>query len=288
MDNGIYYGCSKNGVYFSEAYQAHAWNPFNVWASQAPVVGVGHIGNRVVAVTEEDPVIISGYSPSNLVPSRYRMGQGGVSARGIVSGPFGVVYPSKDGLVMVSGSAAPVIVSEAFFSRDEWQALDPTSILGVLHDDRYFGFYDDGVTDGGFILDPRDPDAGLVYTDIHPTAAYHDPVADDLYLCVGNQIYSWDRGPNLTYTWRSKEFVFDKTSTFNVGRVIAETYDDLVFKVYVDGVLRGSKTLNATIGEEPFFIKGAEGYMGRRVQIELVGTDHVTQADIADGIHEFS
>jgi hypothetical protein len=287
MDNGIYFGFSNKGVYFSEPYLAHAWNPFNTWSSTVPIVGVGVLGNRVVAITQEDPVIISGYSASNLVASRFAIGQGGVSKRGIVSGPYGVVYPSKDGLVLINGSNAPALITNPYFSRDDWQALDPTTTLGVLHDDKYFCFYDDGVTPGGFILDPQDAESGLVRTDIHATGAYHDPVADDLYLVVDNKIQSWDRGNALTYRWRSKEFIFDRETTWNVGRVIADSYDDLTFRVFVDGVLRGEKVITADIGAEPFYIRGAEGYCGKIVQFELEGTDLVRQAGIANDLGEF-
>ncbi|MDP2346712.1 MAG: hypothetical protein Q8N34_03190 [Gammaproteobacteria bacterium] len=278
LDNGIGFGASKNEVYVSEPYLLHAWNPLNAQPSNHPIVGCGKYGNTIVALTTANPLIVTGVDPSSMTSSELAINQGCVSKRSIVNAPFGVLYASPDGLVLVGPGSPGTIVTKNFLTRDQWQALNPHSIMGVLYNGMYMGFYDTGEEDGAgaFILDPENPASGFLYLDIVATAAYADPLSDSLYLCIDGKIVTWDTGNPLEYTWRSKRFVYGRPVNYVAARIMAEDYVDLKFKSYVNGVLTQTKTvINGNVFRLPYTV-------GREFEYELSGTSTVVMLEIAE------
>jgi hypothetical protein len=210
--------------------------------------------------------------------------QGCTSKRGVASvGGAGVVYPSPDGLIFVSMSGARNI-TEQTISRDDWQALDPTSFNACVHNGKYFCFYDNGSIQGMFVIEPNNPDNGIVFFDLYATACYVDHLNDIMYLQVGNDIVAWDQAAtNLTYRWLSKEFDLDDEVTMQAGRVRATTYTSLTMRLYVDGVLKHTETVSS---KEPFRMPG--GYTSSRFRIEIEGTDELKLVDVAETMSELA
>lgn len=283
MSNGICYGSFRNQVCISEAFLPHAWNPLLRETLNYDIVAMGHIGTSIVAVTGEAPYVIYGVAAGAMRQERINVNQGCLSQQGLVSGPFGVAYPSKDGLVLVRAGSADV-VTEAFFTRDEWQDYRPETFKGALYADRYLAFYDDGVNQGTLIIDPSNLQFGLVRSDVHGTALYADPVARSLYMVEDGTVKQWDadRANPLTYEWRSKEFVSRHHVAVNWGRVLADGYTDLVVDFYVDGVLHHGETVTSN---RPFPMPA--GVKGRIFQFEVRGTETVTQVAFASSPREF-
>lgn len=283
MSNGICYGSFRNQVCISQAYLPHAWNPLLRETLNYDVVAMGHVGTSIIAVTGEAPYVIYGVAAGAMRQERLNVNQGCLSQQGLVSGPFGVVYPSKDGLVLV-GNGSASIVTEAFFTRDEWQDLAPETFKGALYADRYFAFYDNGIDQGAIIIDPTDLGAGYVKTDVFGTALYSDPVARSLYMVESGAVRQWDadRANPLQYTWRSKEFVSPHAVGINWGRVLADDYDNVVIDFYVDGVFRHGQTVT---NNKPFPLP--QGAKGRVFQFEVRGTSPVTKVNFASNPREF-
>ena len=270
MANGLMYGFSKNLVCVSEAWLPHAWNPLNQQATNHPIIAGGHFDNTIVALTTKNPYLITGYDPRSLTMQEYDIGQGCVSARSAVNSKYGVAYASPDGLMLV-GPGGYKNLTDPFMTKDQWQELTPESILGVVHEDRYFGFYDNGATQGCFLLDPNNLDVGLVYLDIYATGAFSDPMTDKLYLLVNNQIMIWDEGVAAAYLWKSKVFRTGRNS-LTACRILADTYTDLVFRLYINGVIHHTETVTS---DRPFRMPG--GADSILYEFDLVGTDVVNQ-----------
>ncbi|HEY0960909.1 MAG TPA: hypothetical protein VGE69_00955 [Pseudomonadales bacterium] len=279
LDNGIGYGASKNDVCVSEPYLLHAWNPLYRKPASHPVVGIGSFGNTIVALTEKNPVLISGTDSGSMSDRTLNINQGCVSKRSIVSGEFGVVYASPDGLVLIGGDMADVVTRE-FLTRDQWLAFKPSSIIGVLYNGMYMGFYDNGSEQGGFLFDPANAAAGFIYLDIFPSAVYADPLSDKLYLCIDGDVVAWDAGDPLEYAWKSKEFVSPRPSNFTAARVTAKDYDSLTLKAYVGGVLTHTQAITDA---EPFRLPFKPD---RRFQFILSGTSEVELVEIAESVQE--
>ena len=151
-----------------------------------------------------------------------------------------------------------------------------------MFEGEYAGFFDNG-TPQPFILDPEDKQKGFTFTDQHATAAYHDPLADSLFVIQGDKVRLWDSGAALTYRWRSKPFVFNQSMTMTAGRVLAEDYNDITYRLIVDGVQRHEQTVT---NNRPF--RMPSGYAGRSVQIEVEGTSVIQALEAAPTVSELA
>lgn len=270
LPNGIMAGFSKNDLCLSEPFVPSAWPESYRLSTDWPVVGLGVIGQSVVILTKGKPYVATGSHPSSFTLERIDIGQACVAKRSIANiDGLGVVYASPAGLALISLGGSSIL-TDSFMDRDDWQALVPSSITGYAYNGRYFGFYSTGVTQGGFILDPKTSPPSLTFTDVYATAGYCDPIRDTLYLQVGNDIVKWDAGAgSLTYTWKSKVVVPTKPFNPAFAQVEAEAYP-LTFKLYADGALKHTESVASAAA---FRLPG--GYKAREFEIELTGTQQV-------------
>lgn len=284
LPNGVMAGFSKNQVCFCEPYQPYAWPIKYRQTLSFPVVGIGHYGNTLIAVTEGTPSQFTGLDPSSMSEQKLdAVPQACVSRRSIVEMGTGVCYASPDGLVFATGGGASLATKD-HFTRDEWQALNPSSMHAYILDGRYICFYSTGATQGGFIFSPADGKNGLVMIDTYATAGYSDPVLDALYLMIGTDIVRWDAHATVkkTLTWRSKVFVAPKPCNMSCGQVLAATYP-LTMRIYADGVLKHTQSV---VSELPFRLPS--GFLARDWEIELSGTSEVYSAFLAESMSELS
>jgi hypothetical protein len=227
LPNGVMAGFRNNEICFSEPSAPHAWPPEYRLVTDHPVVAIGAYDTTIVVATTAYPYLVTGSVPAAMSMSRLPGRQACVSKRALVSSEAGVIYPTPDGLYLI-GPKAGLLVTRDLFTRDEWQALDPSSMHAVVHDGRMFVFYGDGGKgSGGLILDRAEPDAGLTNLDYYAYAAYSDSENDRLYLILddgaGPRIVQWEGGDDrATFEWRSKTFVTRKPRNFAVGRILAD------------------------------------------------------------------
>ena len=283
LTNGIMYGASGNDVCLSEPYLPHAWSPFARYPLPHDVVGVGQSDSNIVAVTLKNPYIITGFSPSNMSVVELNMQQGCLSKRSIVSGLFGCIYASPDGLVIITGGASRTL-TDGLITQKQWQALNPASMISAVNEDLLIVCFEqkDG-TRGSFILDPNQPEAGIRFSDQYFTAQYHDGLLDSLLVYDPQQqgIALWNEGETLPYTWRSRLNILPVMLCFTAARVEAKSYKDLTFRMYADDELKHEQTV--TDGR---MFRMVSGYCARTVQVEVTGTDEVRQVCIAEAPYE--
>jgi hypothetical protein len=284
LPNGVLAGVSGNNLCFSYPGQPHAWPATYQKAADYPLIGCGNIGTSVVAIAQNDAYVANGADPANTNLEALKIQQGCQSKRGIVTlGLFGVLYPSADGLVIVRQGGIDIATKE-YFTRDEWQDLiNPSSIHAYCLDNRYVAFYDNGTTQGGFIFDPAQGDAGLVFIDVYATAGRYDPLSDLLHLMVGDYVEQWDSNTlnNLTYLWKSKKFDSVESVAFSCGEVLADDYNDITLRVYANGVQVHEESVAS---QEPFRISDYEP--GRRHEIEIEGASSVKRIVLAEAFEE--
>lgn len=277
MANGVGVGFSGRTLYLSEPYLLHAWP--HKYPVRDEIVGLGTFGQTVVVLTKGRPEMFTGIDPAAMSNIPMSLAQSCSSKTSIVDMGDGVIFASPDGLVSV-GQSGIDIISKQFFNREQWQAINPSSIKAYLYNGKYICFYTDtSNVRGGLIFDISGQGAPLLTTDIHATTAvtagFYDATTDTLYFARGGNIVRFDRGSALTYTWRSKVYRLPFQNNFAAAIVRADAYP-VTFKIYADGALKHTQTVaNGEIFRLP------SGFRGLDWEVEVTGTSQVTEVAVA-------
>lgn len=276
MPGGMLVGFSGNRVCFSEPYQPHAWPVDYRLTVDDDIVGGGVFGNSVLITTKDNTYVATGDTPDAISIERLEVSQSCVSKRGIADMGTAIFYPSPDGLMMV-GVSGIQNVTRKVITRDQWQAYAPSSLLGLAHDGRYYGFYDNG-TKAGFVFDPAT--GSVVDLDVHATAGYSDPLTDTLYLVVAGKIVSFNTGSTpLTATWQGREYQLPKYVNIGAGQVFADGYP-LTLTFTVDGT---EKAITVS-SEKPFHLPS--GMIGRRFKVRATTTKAIDAIVVGSALGE--
>lgn len=142
---------------------------------------------------------------------------------------------------------------------------------------------------GLIVIDPKNANIGLSTGDELAVGSYLDIETDTLYFTDGSAIYAWEgNGASLqTYTWKSGKVRLPKKLNLGAAIVEAETYNDVVFKLWAD--VNGTMVLKLThtvADAEPFRLPG--GYQSNIYEVQLVGTDIVSRFSVAENIWELA
>lgn len=277
--NGMLAGIVGRAIRFCEAYVPYAWPvAYEVLPGTDRPVSMAAYGQTLVVGTDGKPILITGGSPDAMDEQPVEFLQACVAAKSMVSTGHGVAWASPDGLAYV-GAGGPRLLTQDVMTRDDWQALVPSTIVGAFFEGRYFGFYNNGSAKG-FCVDPANPQ-GMYFFDFGTTALYVDDQQDALFTLSGTNVQKWDNGSSLTYTFKSKPLRLEKPVVgFAWGQVQADAYP-VTFKLYADTGLKHTQTVAS---DRPFRLPG--GYYGTIFNIEMSGTAAVQYVDVAHSTDE--
>jgi hypothetical protein len=216
-------GFSGNMLCFSEPDYPHAWPTEYRFATDWPIVGIAQVGQTVFAMTEAMPYAASGIHPRNIALRRIEAHEACVSKQSIVVWAGYAYYASPNGLIKIN-EYGPVNLTAELYTREQWQALTPSTIDGKIHNGRYIGVWGAPGAGGIFILDLSKPQQGIETFSGFYYGGYTEPSNGDLYLSDGGNVVKWNGGTTATVTWKSK--VFGATGPMNLGaaRVLATAY----------------------------------------------------------------
>jgi hypothetical protein len=300
MPNGILAGFKDNEVWFCEPYLPHAWPASYSLSVEYPIVGLGVYDTTVVVMTTKYPYLITGTTPAAMTQSKLPIPQPCASKRSIASDQYGVLYASPNGLVSI-GSGTQDIITTPLYTRDEWQELTPTSMLGVIYNNLYMCFHNTSTGIEALVL-ARGDIPPLSFLSFDATAVYVDRGTGNIYAVslFDNLIYQLDSDlvNNTLYEWKSKKFVLPNPTSFAVFKVQAnyEYLDDqTAYNAYVASIIASNQALFAAA------INGLGGDLNDFVlnSFELNGSilaDLPTQADVrniniilyADGVQVYN
>lgn len=280
--NGMFAGISGRSVRFCEAYQPYAWPiAYEILPPHTTPVALGAFGQTMVILTNGNPILSTGSSPDAMDEQPMDFLQSCIAPKSAVSMGHGVAWASPDGLCYV-GSGGAKILTEGMMTRDDWQSLNPATIIGCMYERRYIGLYTVAGVQKGFMLDPQNP-TGLYFFDFGGDAVYFDDLQDVLYVLQGTSIKKWDAGAALTVTSKSKLFRLPRPMPgFACAQVSADAYP-VTFKLYADSVLRHTQTVN---NSQPFRLPG--GYHAEDAQTELASTHPVQSVALAHSMQELA
>lgn len=280
LPNGMMAAFSGRTLCFSEPYIPHAWPIKYQLKTDYEIVGLAAFGTTIAVMTVGTPYIVQGNSPDSMVMERIEETLACVSAAGIVDMGYAAIYPSQNGLVMISGEG-PRLITKGVYDRKQWGALKPETIVAGAFDGKYVFTYDQGAGRKGALLDILGATPWIVKDDIDAEAFWSDPLTADLYyLDSANLIqkYDDDAAALKPYSWRSKLVQFPVEQTKGVLVVEGEAADaapSMTVNVYYDGVLvRSVSTLNTLHRLPPTWFK--------RLEIEAVGNATISRILVAD------
>lgn len=286
-------GSSGGAVRFCEPYTYYAWPvAYEIVPSNAQPVALATFGQTLVMLTNGNPSIIMGVTPDSMDESPLEFYQACVSPLSAVGVGHGVVWASPDGLCFVGQGGAKVL-TEGVMTREQWQALVPSTIIGCFYERRYFGFYKDGFNNSGgvdatarkaFMFDFNNPN-GLYFMDFGVDALYVDDLNDTFYVLDGVNIQKWDAGSAKTVTFKSKLYRMPKPMpAFSCAQVVADSYP-VTFKLYVDGNATAKHT--QTVASSEAFRLPA-GYHFNDCQVEVSGVYGIQGVAVAHSMTELA
>lgn len=214
--NGFLVGFSGRDIYFSEPYLPHAWPISNILSTVDPIKGLGIFSTSVAVCTSGFPYIAAGIRPDGMTLTKAYTSEPCIAGRrSIVSMPFGVYYPSDDGLFLLSPGGFALATAQLMTKR-EWQVrYAPWNLVGVRWQSQYVGFYEQ---DKGIMFSPDEPTAALVELGKvwEHSVMQADTYSGAVWHVKDNVVYEWNPafGVPTTYTWLSKEFVSPKPVNF--------------------------------------------------------------------------
>jgi hypothetical protein len=291
MPNGMMAGFTGNQIWFCEPYLPHAWPVGYMLTTEYPIVGLGVFGNSLFVGTTRNPYLVTGTTPTAMSQEKLPIIQPCVSKRSITSDQFGVLYASPNGLVSIAPGTQDVI-SNALFTRDEWQAINPSSLVGAIYNNMYLGFYNASGTRNSFVL-MRGDNPPLANFDSTARAAFVDASTGTLYVLNNsdNKIYSLDTNTttNTVFQWKSKKFLHPKPVSYAALQVHADyaymaanAGSYITVTIYAEGTSIFSGNITS---DTPVRIAASRAYVW---EIQVTGNVPVRMVGIATSMAEIS
>jgi hypothetical protein len=263
LPSGALAGISGSTLYMSEPYQPHAWPLSYQFGLAYPAVALAAYGTVAVVGTLGQPYMADGVDPASVSLERVDSVWPCLSKRSMCSVGDGVIYATSHGMAYV-GAAGPRIWSQPYYTREEWQALLPSSMISATTEGKVFVRYKTATDVVSHILlfMPQEPSASLTRLHIDCVELYADARNGKLYVVdsEGLKEYDADAGFRLVYQWRSKEYELPKPVNFGAARV------EFVSEMTAADVTAAQAAYDAAVAAQPAKIAGGVGAInGRRV-----------------------
>lgn len=244
MPNGIMAGYIDNFVAFCDPYHPYAWPVEYQIPLDSLIVGLGVFGQTLFVGTTSNPYLISGADSASMSAQRMDDAQACASHRSIVSAGGGVLYASPDGICLASTSGVQVITT-TLFAREDWQKLNPASILAIMHDGVYYFWYT-GNGGGCYALDITA--RKLTRLDIAATAVFSDTLTDAVFYTSGTQVKRAFSAGRRDGAWKSPRIELDAPRPMAWAKVMGDQTIavPVTFTWTADGAVRYTRTVTDT------------------------------------------
>lgn len=217
-------GIAGNILCCSEPNNLHAWPIRYRISLDFDGVGLGIVGSTVVVATKGKAYTVSGNHPSFMSKDADEGSDPCTSGRGVASFPFGVIYPSPNGMQLV-GVGGTIPAMDPWAKRDEWRAqFFPDTIFAAIYQGAYFGFYNNGSRVKGFVFDRTNKQGPLTDLNYNVTAVYADRETAKFYYVDTDKIFEWEGDAlNLSpFDWEGKHFVLPRDCNLAWAQIDAD------------------------------------------------------------------
>ena len=292
MWDGMMAGFFDKTLCFCYPFVPYAWPTIYQQTIPENIVGLCVWQQNLVVLTDGKPYALTGTDPTTLTMVPIDSDYACVSKRSICEIPGGCVWAAPDGLAY-AGTRGADIVSDLVLTREQWQALNPPSMVV----DRWGSFiiirYNNG-TNGCLVFDWEKANAvypnKLKVKEMYPCTtqfdnAYYDKLTGNTYLLntTAQTISEWDASSTYeTVTFTSKIFRQPAPTLFLWCQVRADVYP-VSLGVSVDGTQYLSSF--AVYSQTPVKLPIA-GFKGRDWVLSVTANGPVQEVVLADSIDD--
>lgn len=286
LPNGCLAGIAGNELCFSDPYMPYSWPIRNRYAFAGVGVAAVAASNSVIVLTETFPILYTGSDPEGMSGSTLETYAPCVSKRGVVDIGGGALYPSFDGLWLVSTQQIQC-VTRKLYREEEWSLLNPATFDAAFHDGQYYAYYEGQLESRMLILDIEAPDS-VIEVDETADALYRNELDGKLYISKGQKLYEWDVDAGHYYEsdWQSVDMQFPAPLKLAAAQIHADfgaivpvdtsqiTANEALIAIGPDAVaghLNGAELLSFEINGS--YIIPVELDTQRRVQFTLYTND---------------
>lgn len=283
MWNGMHGMLSDKYLFLCEPDAPYAW-PFKYQKSlRSAGVALGKWAQNLVVLTTAEAIIYQGLDPLTLAPLPSSIDSPCLSAAGVVSMGDGVAWPSNEGIAWV-GDSGYRNLTQFIFTSDQWQAMDPTSIVAARWGSYYVASFTDVVGRRGFILDPADP-TFVIWLSSGFDAAHYDEISQALYVLVGGNVQEFGAGELMdTSVFISKRFLSPAPVNYGHIKVTARGYPvgvQIIARWHdpYDGTVRLNNEVKTITGPNAFTLQS--GFLADSYQVSFAGPNEVLAVRLA-------
>jgi hypothetical protein len=286
LPNGCLAGVAGNELCFSDPYMPYSWPVRNRYAFAGVGVAAIAASNSVIVLTETYPILYTGSDPEGMSGSTLDTYAPCVAKRGVVDLGGGALYPSFDGLWLVSPQQIRCI-TRSLYREEEWTLLNPATFDATFHDGKYYAYYAGQLESRMLVLDIESPDS-VTEIDESADALYRNELDGKLYIAKGQKLYEWDVDSGHYYEsdWQSVAMQFPAPVKFAAVQIHADfnaivpvdtsqiTANEALIALGADAVaghLNGAELLAMEINGS--YIVPVELATARRVQFTLYANE---------------
>ena len=280
-------GFVGNKLYFSENNSYHHW-PYT-FTLDDNICAIVESNGMIYVATDGRPYVITGAVDCKTagcrevvrLPGHYPMT--GCGNRRMAATPNGAVYPSHEGLISLSGTAQPTVLTHPLYAPDDWHQMPPESVIPAVHNGKLFVF---GRRKSFVLTLPGGPEQGW-QMDTHSELSDTDVLdaftsrTGDFYLLKADGVYQWDRGARYRpHRWVSPVAVTPTPVNFGAAHLVqANGAENVTIR------LDGRQVFNRSVLSTREFTL-PNWALGTRWQVVLEGTAVVSLFSIASSMKE--
>lgn len=235
---GTLVGVTSNQVHFTKNMQPWNWPAEYDLTLPHNIVGMTTLNNFVFVTTDSYAFVIDGKNDCEV--RQCRPTEGGdypipdISCgypNSSIATPFGMIYSSMDGLILLKSDTRFDVITAQFFGTDEWKKIRPDTVrlaywrgyLICVTDVLTFMLELDGTTYADYQL-------GALVTLSDSPVDMNTTNNGELLMLENGIIYQWEAGDDLReYEWISRELGFSGYAGPNTAKIRT---DEITFTVY--------------------------------------------------------
>lgn len=154
VPGGFYCGISPSNpktVFFSEVDMFYSWPTSYRYDVKDNIVALAVSNNTVYALTNGYPYAFSGTTPESMTVTEISTPASCVSVKSVCVYRDAVYFASNEGLMQISEMNCQNI-TRPFFTREQWEALNPASCLIGLHQEKLHLFFSKDELGNGYLI----------------------------------------------------------------------------------------------------------------------------------------